>query len=361
MFRNRRAATIENGDLRVTVLEQGGHIAELFDKRTGLSPLWLPPWPSIEPSAYDPARHPEYGGGSDACLLAGIMGHNLCLDIFGGPSPEEAAAGLPAHGEASVTQYEIDGRATELTMRGVLAGAQLQVTRHIELYDRAVRVRESVENLGGCDRPVGWTQHVTLGPPFLQKGATQFRASATQSKVFETAFGPADYLEPGAVFGWPMAPRSDGGFADLRLCTDAPSSSAYTAHLMDPRREHAYFVAFTPAFGLAFGYVWRRADFPWMGIWEENHSRTGTPWNGRTLTRGMEFGVSPMPESRRQTIDRGRLFDVPTYRWIPARTHLDVEYWVVAHGASDIPESLEWPSTSSLERSTVRSARRLPS
>ena len=28
----------------------------------------------------------------------------------------------------------------------------------------------------------------------------------------------------------------------------------------------------SPASKLAFGYVWRRADFPWLGIWEENHS-----------------------------------------------------------------------------------------
>ena len=39
---------------------------------------------------------------------------------------------------------------------------------------------------------------------------------------------------------------------------------------MDPGQETAFFVAFSPAARLAFGYVWQRADFPWMGIWEEN-------------------------------------------------------------------------------------------
>ena len=33
-------------DLRVTVLEEGGHIAEILDKRSGINPLWTPPWPS---------------------------------------------------------------------------------------------------------------------------------------------------------------------------------------------------------------------------------------------------------------------------------------------------------------------------
>ena len=106
-YRGRRAAIVENDALRVTALEEGGHIAEIFDKRSGVNPLWTPPWASIEPSTYSPARHPEYGDGSDAMLLAGIMGHNLCVDIFGGPSDAEAAAGLTPHGEASVVRYEL--------------------------------------------------------------------------------------------------------------------------------------------------------------------------------------------------------------------------------------------------------------
>src|SRR6266478_5017381 len=91
-YRGRRAHSIETADLRVTVLVEGGHIAEIADKSSGVNPLWTPPWPSIEPSTYDRARHPEYGADAEAKLLAGIMGHNLCLDIFGEPSEEEAAA-----------------------------------------------------------------------------------------------------------------------------------------------------------------------------------------------------------------------------------------------------------------------------
>ncbi len=343
LFRGRRAASIENRDLRVTVLEEGGHIAEVFDKAAQLSPLWLPEWPSLEPSTFSARTHAEYGEDVDASLLAGIMGHNLCLDIFGGPSSEEAAAGLTPHGEASILRYQLDHTATALRADLHLPLAQLRLERHLELHDRALRVREVVENLTACDRPVGWTQHVTLGPPFLQKGSTEFRASATQSKVYEGDFGVADYLMPGAEFTWPSAPRRDGTPADLRRFTNSPSSSAYTAHLMDRQRETAFFLAFSPAARLVFGYVWNRGDFPWMGIWEENHSRLAPPWNGKTVTRGMEFGVSPFPESRRQMIDRGRLFDIPTYRWIPARSTVAVEYWIVLETADVAPEQLRHP------------------
>ena len=342
-YGGRRAASIENDELRVTVLEEGGHIAEILDKRTAVNPLWTPPWPSIEPSTYDVAVHQAYGAGMDAKLLAGIMGHNLCLDIFGGPSAEEAAAGLTPHGEASVVAYEIETDGTALSMRACLPLAGLQFERRIELRGRGVRIQETVESITASDRPVGWTQHVTLGPPFLRKGLTRFRASATRSQVIEHGFGADDYLVAGSVYDWPFAPRIDGGIADLRRFTSAAASSAYTAQLMDPALVDAFFVAFCPATRLAFGYVWARHDFPWLGIWEENHSRQAAPWNGRALTCGMEFGVSPMPETRRAMIDRGRLFDVPTYRWIPAKGRVDVEYCALFLDAEAIPERLVRP------------------
>jgi hypothetical protein len=325
-YHGRRAVAIENDHLRVTVLEGGGHIAEILDKKSGVNPLWTPRWPSIEPASYDRARHPDYGSGAESKLLAGIMGHNICLDFFGGPTDEEAAAGLTVHGEAPVVAYAIEKSDGGLLMRAELPLAQLRFERRVDLQDRRVRIRERVENLASQDRPIGWTQHVTLGAPFLGKGATEFRASATKSLVYANPFGDHDYLKRGAMFDWPNAPLDAGGTSDLQVFTRLPASSAYTAHLMDPAREHAFFVAFSPAHQLAFGYAWRRADFPWMGIWEENLSRKGAPWNGAELTRGMEFGVSPIPETRRQMIERGPLFDTPTFRWIPAKTRVDVEY-----------------------------------
>jgi hypothetical protein len=341
-YRGRSAVTIENSRLRVTVTREGGHIAEILHKETSISPLWSPPWPSVEPSAV-PAGAPEYGGGAEARLLAGILGHNACIDLFGGPSEEEAAAGQTVHGEASVLPYAITGDGAELRAVVFMPMAQLTFERRIELHDDAVRIRETVRNLSSCDRPIAWTQHVTLGPPFLENGITQFRVSATRSKVYEQQFGAGDYLKAGAEFDWPMAPLANGGTADLRVWNGNPVSGAFTAHLMDPRREEAFFVAYAPGVRLAFGYIWRQQDFPWLGIWEENRSRTGPPWNGVTLARGMEFGASPMPESRRQMIARGSLFGVPVYRWLPAKSSLDAEYWAVARRADFIPESLAWP------------------
>jgi hypothetical protein len=224
-----------------------------------------------------------------------------------------------------------------------MPAAQLVFERRVALAGDAVRIREAVRNLSACDRPIAWTQHVTLGPPFLERGVTQFRASATRSKVYEQEFGAGDYLQTGAEFDWPMGPLAAGGTADLRVLNASDVSGAFTTHLMDPARAHAFFVAYSPDAQLAFGYVWRREDFPWLGIWEENHSRTQAPWNGATLARGMEFGVSPMPESRRRMIERGALFGVPAFRWLPAKSALRAEYCAVARRAAAVPERLAWP------------------
>jgi hypothetical protein len=327
----------------VTVLEEGGHIAEIADLRTGLNPLWTPPWPSIEPSAYDPIRHPEYGSGPESKLLAGIMGHNLCLDLFGAPSEAEAAAGLTVHGEASVVPYEISVSGGELRARATLPLAQLRFERRIRIEGRTVRIWETLENLSAYDRPIAWTQHVTLGPPFVARSETQFRASATRGKVYAPDFTEGKgFLAPGAEFDWPHAPRIDGGTEDLRVYASAPVSAGFTAQLMDPAREQPWFAAWSPGHRAAFGYVWRRADFPWLGIWDENHSREQPPWNGRTLTRGLEFGVSPFPEARRDMIRRGTLFGEPAYHWIAARGEAQVEYASFLLPADRIPEDLAW-------------------
>jgi hypothetical protein len=112
---------------------------------------------------------------------------------------------------------------------------------------------------------------------------------------------------------------------------------------MDPSREDAFFVAYTPSAGVLVGYVWRRADFPWLGIWDENYSRKAPPWNGRTLTRGLEFGASPFPEPRRKMIDRGSMFGAPCYRWIPARSKATVQYAAFIRAAQTIPDEPDVP------------------
>lgn len=349
-YRNRRACRLENDSLQVTVLVEGGHLAELRHRASGTNPLWTPPWPSIEPSEFDPERDAAvYGVHAESRLLAGIMGHNLCLDIFGGPSEEEAAAGISVHGEASMVRYDLRIEEDALVAAARFPLAQIAFERRIRLCGPVAVIEEQVRSLCAFDRPIAWTQHVTLGPPFLEKGKTQFRAPGGKSRVFETDFaGEFGRMRPGADFDWPHAPLKGGGSIDLQVLTDVEKSGGFTTHLMDKGREQAFFQAWTPSRRMLVGYVWRRQDFPWLGIWEENHGRSTPPWNGLALTRGMEFGVSPMPETRRSMVDRGTLFGEPAFRWLPAHGELRACYCAFLLPAAGIPDEVEWEGEDAL-------------
>jgi hypothetical protein len=305
-FHGRRAVQIENGSVRVTVTVEGGHIAEILDKASGVNPLWVPPWRSIEPSTYKFEKHPEYGHDAESWLLSGIMGHNLCLDLFGPPSAEEAESGMVVHGEAALWPYEITASHGALTTKVTLPIAQLTFERRIRLVGRRAQVRETVRNLIPLDRPIAWTQHVTLGPPFLDPASTQFCLPSEQSQALE----------------------------------GSTEAGGYTTHLTKEEDGRTFFIAYSPESRVAFGYVWSWNDFPWLGVWHENRSRTHSPWNGRAVTRGMEFGVSPIPESRRQMIDRGKMWGIPCYRWAPAKSEVAVEYYAGIAQAERMPRSL---------------------
>jgi hypothetical protein len=161
--------------------------------------------------------------------------------------------------------------------------------------------------------------------------------------VIENDFTEGKGLQKnGAEFDWPYCPRKDKGHIDLRVYPSEPVTAGFTTTMMDPHRDQAFFMAWHPKWNLLFGYVWKRTDFPWLGRWEENHARIHPPWNGRALTLGMEFGASPFPESRRQMIERGTLFGLPGYRWIPARQKVTVDYAAFARIARTIPDNVIW-------------------
>lgn len=344
VFHGRRAAQIETDELRLTVTQEGGHVAEILHKPRNVSPLWIPNWPSIEPSTYSPALHPEYGEGAEAQLLAGIFGHSICLDLFGGPDPEEAVAGRTVHGEAPIAHYRMTGEEHSLLLHADLPKAEMTFERRIELAeDGVVAFSETIHNYSPTDHPIGWTQHVTLGEPFLEPGRTQFRTSATRSKVYDSPFNDGLGMQvEGEEFDWPLCPLKDGTVEDLSTLTAKPASGGFTTHLMDPAQEQSFFIVWSPRHQLAFGYAWKRADFPWLGRWEENHLRSSPPWNSAQFALGMEFGVSAMAESRRRMVERGKLFATPTFFWALAETRHSVRYCAFLRRSTTLPNGVQW-------------------
>jgi hypothetical protein len=173
---------------------------------------------------------------------------------------------------------------------------------------------------------------------------------ATHSKAIQASYSDEMTIVPDACFEWPTAPVQGGGSHDLRTTPDG-RYSRYTAQLLDPALEVGYVAISNPPAGLLLLYVFRRADFPWVGNWEERFYRIDAPWAGKTFCRGIEFSSTPFAIPKRETIARGPLFDESTYRWLPAKSEIAVRFLAML---LEIPPDFEGVERLTLERETVR-------
>jgi hypothetical protein len=341
----------------VSVLAGGGHICELnLNACSGVNPLWRPPWATIDPFEYTTAKHArKYGPPPDGRLLSGIAGHSLSFDHFGPPSPEETAAGLTTHGEAPALKWNIQKQVPspkpQLRYGLTLPEARVGFSRILTL-DRAnpvIYCEEEAVNLSSYDRPISWNEHVTFGPPFLEARTTWFDMPATQAKVCPASYSPRFSLQPDADFIWPNAPTKDRKQMNLRT-TPAEPFGHYTAQLLTPELEIGFIAACNPRLKLLVVYVFRRADFPWVGNWEEQYNRTSAPWQGKTFCRGLEFSTTPFAIPRRQTIEQGPLFGEPTYRWLPARSKIQVRFLILLF---EVPETFHGVASVSIAQRKI--------
>ncbi len=246
-------------------------------------------------------------------------GHFLCVDGFGPTSKEEQAAGLPGHGEAvrqSWTQTAPGVFETRLPI------VQEKVTRRIELLpgEQVITVETTLENELGFDRPINWAEHATIGAPFLTHGKTVVDASVGRCLTRpDEKGGPKSTLNAGVEFTYPHVPLNAGGTRNLRSVPAGANSLDHTGCTIDPNRTHGFVTAIHLEKRLVFGYYFPRADYPWLQEWH-NYPASGE------LSRGLEFGTQPFDVSRRQAISQGKLFDVPTYRWLPAKSKISAKF-----------------------------------
>jgi hypothetical protein len=341
----------------VSVLAGGGHICELhLNACTGVNPIWRPPWVTIDPAHYAVGRHARtYGGSPDGRLLAGIAGHSLSFDHFGPPSREEAAAGLTTHGEAPALNWGIQKHAQwskpQLQYGLTLPEARIRFSRKLTLdrVNPVIYCEEAAVNLSPYDRPISWNEHVTFGPPFLEAETTWFDMPATRAKVCPESYSPRVFLQPDAEFCWPNAPTKDRKRMNLRT-TPALRFGHYTAQLLNPDLKIGFIAACNPRLKLLVVYAFRRADFPWVGNWEERYNRTQAPWLRKTFCRGLEFSTTPFPIPRRETIEQGPLFAEPTYRWLPARSEAQVRFLILLF---EVPQTFRGVASVSIAKRKI--------
>jgi hypothetical protein len=318
-FEGYPAVVFSNSRLRATVMTKGSTLASLTlaDDPEKLSPLWNP-----MRMARELGKPAKFDGG------AGLF---VCVDGFGPTSAEERAAGLPGHGEAHTETYtlhsERQGSGTAVTLTAKLPIVQEVFTRTFRVMDgeNVIYIESELESLLGFDRPLNWAEHATIGSPFLEPGVTVVDVSGSRSQTrpyTSTRSGDVEQrLTSGQDFTWPLAPGLDGKKIDLRQTPANPHFLDHAATLLDPSRELEWVTAINPKKRLIIGYVFRRADYPWLQHW-------GYYPPTQKMARGMEFGTQPYDVPRREAVTTGSMFNTPTYRWLPAKSKINTRFLI---------------------------------
>lgn len=326
-WRNRPCCILSNDIVELTHLTGGGQIPDYhFLDAPTLNPFWIPQWRLRDPVLFRAAcDEATFGPEPVGKLLSGIAGHSLCLGLYGMPSDEEIAAGAVLHGEAGVRRWTASLRSGRdegcLRFSVRLPAFGLVFTRELSLRtgESVIQVREAVRNLLDADQFIQWQQHAVLGPPFLDAAECVITLPGLRGITDPGAYEGHPALAPDSEFTWPAAPAVGGGSVDLQYPCQTPGRGFVAGIQIDPRREHGFACAVNPAERLAFGYIFRRSQFPWVTLWEENCTRLAPPWAGREQARAFEFGVSPLPIGRAETLRRGEAFGTPTLLRVPAR------------------------------------------
>lgn len=253
------------------------------------------------------------------------LGHFLALDGFGAGTPQERAAGMPFHGEASRQQVKIlSSQTNSVTLETTLPLAQEKLTRTIEMRDgeNVIYVSSELESDLSIDRPVSWAEHVTIGPPFLSPGETFVDMPAIHCRVRPYKPGPL----PGTLiydrdFRWPMAPNNDLEETDIRGVPVGRKTLDLASCAVDQARSLAFVTALNVPKKFLLGYVFLRLDFPWIMSWM---NFTGDDH----AARGMEFSTQPFDISHREAVQMNTMFDTPTFKWLPAKSKIQSRFLI---------------------------------
>lgn len=277
------AWTVRGDAVELVVTRIGAHIAAIRVPGEALNPLWQPPWPAATPD--QGGAHPEvYGGGPEASLLAGIVGHNLCLDRFGPPRPGEYR---PVHGEAGIARWTIrSSDHAHLAIEAHLVEARLRISRDFTFRGREATVMTTVTHDNPEPRDIEWAEHVTIGDPFLD--GAELSAEADGAWLLD------DEAEETRRFSGTGVEREVP--VDGALAMPAADSERAVGDIVTTRLRRGWFRAARSDLNRALEYEWNADEFPWLCLWTQHRSRTAKPWNGVTRARGMEFSTKPFPE-----------------------------------------------------------------
>lgn len=295
-------ATLENDSCLVTVDLHGGAFTSFILKGRDVNPLNF---------AFTNEQMPVNNRSG-----APYQGHFLCAGRWGPPSAGEVRAGIPDHGEiANISWEKIAQHTRSLEMRATAHEEGLQVSRAVIISSQnpVIRVSETLTNIHRLGRLYNVVQHPTLSAPFLTD-ATVVDTNAI------TGFDQAFYRTAGErCFSWPFVRDNSDVVFDLH--TPVRCYNSVYSFIVDRESRYGWITAYSPEHRMVLGYLWDRADYPWVHLWQH--------WESGVLKyRGIEFGTAGIHQPFDVTIETAwTLFGEKTCRYIDAGNSVSASYF----------------------------------
>ncbi|MFC1542217.1 hypothetical protein ACFL50_07200, partial [Candidatus Latescibacterota bacterium] len=290
----RNLVKLESTNSVVVIDLGGGAMVDFHLKGQNLNPL---SW-----------NHPEKGDTAPR-----EMGHFICLDRWGAGSKSEIANGMPWHGEASKSNWDVivkpsnkNGKIfSEISCDLIMAGINVKRALSLDENESVMHVTESITNVNKLGRVYNIVQHATFGPPFLDE-STVFDTKV--QKGFAQGGKMPNPEEP--VFYWPKA-VVNGRLIDFRSLSADNQGPGVISFIVDNDDEYGWATACNASKELMIGYIWKISDYPWLNMWRNIQ-------NGKPFSFGFEFGSTGLHQPFPVLIEKGTIFGRQLFEYIDA-------------------------------------------
>src|SRR5579872_376489 len=210
---NRPVLLVGNEKLEIAIVKQGGSMLriQLQGDPQGISPFGNP---ELVPGVPDNRK-----------LNGPMVGHFVCVDGFGPPSKEEAAAGLAMHCEAYLQPWKLvsaEKQAGVATVKFTVDLPKFEETfaRSLQMVDgeNVIYIDSELTSGTAFDRTANWGEHPFLYPFFVERGNTVVDVSGARSRTrtYPPNSRPGTLLQQSQDFNWPGAPGAGGSAFDMR-------------------------------------------------------------------------------------------------------------------------------------------------
>jgi hypothetical protein len=282
-----RALTMENEDIRVTVLpDKGAELHALVHAPSNTGMLFEAPWGLPAPGA------PRLPGSGDEPFMWHYAGGWQELFPSAGDACTYQGRSIPLHGEVAASRWQVVAVENEpdtvaLTVAVTCRQTPFRLERRMRIERGSPRLvlDESVTNLSPEVAEFVWGHHAALGPPFLEAGC-RLELPASRIVTLPVPFEETARLEPGQAATWPLAERRGGGTVDLRQIPGADERSHDDIYVTGLRE--GWLAVENPRLGLVFRLDFDHTLFRWVTVWQAFGGADEPP-----LTGSYALGVEP--------------------------------------------------------------------